>query len=231
MSQPGKCLARLTSWETTNSAIGTSFKRASIVKLCKNIPEKDDVLCQECSERPIETKYQTRMFHGLLTDPPCYSSHIYGSLWYWQQVASYGDPNDKEWLSKAQAAQARVEEFCSPLKAWKVQRPSAIELIEMMRKKKEQNKTIAAASVKARVEHKGTLLEKFAPIKVLYEESDKAPQKLPTDTCRLSKSVIGDINVWISEVGHVFDCDTTGSAGELLGMMVSGKFVELATNV
>jgi len=235
MANLGHCLARLTSWERTNCAIGTSNKRASIVKICRNIPEKGYSICQDCSGRPIGGKYQTRMLHGRLTEEPCEASHIYGSSWYWQQVATYGETDDKEWLVKAQKAQAEAEKFCEStdakgsLKAWKVQRPSALELEEMSRKKKEENKAVAAASAKARADKKGTLLEKFAPIKVTYEESSKTPEKLATDTCSLWKDVIGGINVWISEAGHVFDCDTTGEAGELLGTMVDDKFVEVSS--
>jgi uncharacterized protein YlaI len=229
-----KCLARLTSWGKYTCTIGESYKHASIVKICRNIPEKGKNLCQECEERPIEGKYQSRICHGLLTDPPCDASHIYGSEWYWQQVAMYGDPEDKDWILKAQKAQTEAEEFCVPLKAWKVQRPSAIELKEIQMKKKEQNKAVAAASAKTRLEKKGTLLEKFAPIRVMYEESSKVPEKMPTDTCRLWKDVIGGVDVWVSEAGHVFDCDTTGQASELLGRMVKNaegveEFVEITS--
>ena len=242
MTTKPKCLARLTSWERTNSTIGTSKKRASIIKLCKNIPEKGEVICQECSERPIDGKYQTRMIHGLLTDPPCESSHIYGSVWYWQQVAMYGEPDDKEWLVSAQKAQKGGEGFCFPVGGWKVQSPSETELEGMYKSKKEKNKAVAVsrvaasaaaesakakANAKAILDTKGTILEKFAQIKVIYEESEKSPEKLPTDTCGIWKDVIDGMDVWRSGAGHIFDHDTTGEAGEFIGRIVDDKLIRV----
>ena len=100
---PTKCLARLTRWEKTNEAIGTSNARASIAYICKN-SVKEGVICEGCQERPIEGKYQTRMFHGLVTEPIANPSHIYGSKWYWEKVAKSGDPV-KEWLHLAKESQ------------------------------------------------------------------------------------------------------------------------------
>lgn len=218
------CLARLTSWETTNSPIGDSNKRTSSVKLCKNTPEKGQVLCQDCLMRPEGGKYQTRMIHGTLMEPPPPDSHIYGSAWYWQRVAKHGDPSS-EWLEAAQKAQAAAEELCkrNGYSAWQVQRPSAWGLEEM------KKKTVAKAKepLSQVQEKKGTLLETFAPIKVVYEESEKAPEKLPTDTCKIWRDTFGEITVWISENGLVFDEDTTGQPGELIGHCVKGEFIAL----
>lgn len=72
---------------------------------------------------------------------------------------------------------------------------------------------------------RGTLLEKFAPIKVMYRESAEPPEKLETDSCKIWKSKIGNIEVWITEFGLVFDADTTGSVGELLGHMHHGTLI------
>ena len=96
-------------------------------------------------------------------------------------------------------------------------------------KKKATAKAKEAANVRlSKVsEKKGTLLEKFAPIKVIYEESEKTPEKLPTDTCKIWREVVGDMNVWITENGLVFDEDTTGNPGELIGRRVEGEFVGL----
>ena len=83
----------------------------------------------------------------------------------------------------------------------------------------------AAASLAAAPKSiKGTLFEKFAPIKVVYEESDKAPEKMATDTSVIKKEILNDSPVWISENGLVFDCDTTGEPGLLIGWMTDGKF-------
>lgn len=220
------CLARLTSWETTNSPIGDSNKRASIVKLCKNTPQKDQILCDECLQRPEGGKYQTRMIHGTLIEPPCRDSHLYGSQWYWERVAKHGDP-PSEWIKRAQDAQGAAEELCkrAGYSPWQVQRPSAWALEEMKKKATTKAKEAAVARISSVTEKKGTLLEKFAPIKVIYEESEKAPEKLPTDTCKIWRDTIGDMNVWITESGLVFDEDTTGHAGELIGRRVGGEFI------
>lgn len=216
------CLARLTSWETTNSPIGDSNKRASIVKLCKNTPQKGQLLCDECLQRPECGKYQTRMIHGTLMEPPCNDSHLYGSQWYWERVAKHGDPNNTDWIERANAAQVKAEEVCKKegYKPWKVQRPSAWSLEEM--KKKATIKAKEVAQVR-----KGTLLEKFAPIKVIYEESEKAPEKIPTDICKIWKDTINEKNVWISEHDLVFDEDTTGQPGEFIGHLVKGVIIGL----
>lgn len=208
-----KCLARLTSWETTNSPIGESNKRSSSIKLCKNTPQKG-ILCEECSNRPTSGKYQTRMLHGLLTEPPPSDSHVYGSTWYWQRVSKYGDPIDTSWISSAKEAQRLGEERCAlaGCSGWKIKRPDTIELEKMKHKK-------VSYTLK---ESKGTLLESFAPVKVMYEESDKVPEKLPTDTVRITKKCVGDIYMWITESGMVFDCDSLGEPGEYMGRMVDG---------
>jgi hypothetical protein len=226
------CLARLTSWEKTNSPIGDSNKRASILKLCKNTPEKGSSLCQECSGRPESGKYQTRMIHGLLTEPPCDDSHMYGSTWYWERVAKHGDPLDTVWLAGAKEAQAAGEEICLRLglRPWMVQSPSNRSLEEMRQKKKEKDVAAAAARLTV-VEKKGTLLEKFAPIKVIYEESAEPPEKLETDSCKIWKDSLGEIEVWITEFGLVFDTDTTGGIGELMGYMKEGELIGVGEEV
>jgi hypothetical protein len=222
------CLARLTSWETTNAPIGDSNKRASIVKLCKNTPQKGQILCDECLQRPEGGKYQTRMIHGTLMEPPCADSHLYGSMWYWERVAKHGDPAP-EWLERAAAAQEAAEELCKKegYTAWRVQRPSAWSLEEMKKKASAKAKEAAAVRLSQVTEKKGTLLEKFAPIKVIYEESEKAPEKLPTDTCNIWRDTVGEMAVWITESGLVFDEDTTGQPGELIGRRVRGEFIGL----
>ena len=210
-----KCLARLTSWETTNSPIGESNKRASIIKLCKNTPQKG-ILCEECLNRPTGGKYQTRMLHGVLTEAPPEDSHVYGSNWYWQRVSKHGDPFDKTWISSAKESQRQGEELCASVgrSGWKIKQPDAIELEEMKQKK-------VSPVPKERV----TLLDSFAPVKVKYEESAKLPETLPTDRVSISKKCIGSIDMWITESGMVFDCDSLGEPGEYMGRMVNGSLV------
>jgi hypothetical protein len=236
MASP-KCLARLTSWETTNSPIGTSTMRTSIVKLCKNIPRNGQLLCDDCSERPTDGKYQTKIRHGLLTEEPCAASHIYGSSWYWGRVAKYGDPSDEHWIETAKRCQQAAEAFCLSAghQPWRVQRPSESGLEEMRTKKAKEDKVVAAKRVEQKLEkekekQKQQNLTKFiVPIKVIYEESAKQPERLPTDTCEIWEEVVNDVAIWVAENGMVFEkCETTGEPGEFLGRRVNGEFIPLA---
>jgi hypothetical protein len=167
----------------------------------------------------LDGKYQDRILHGLLTEPIPEISRIYGGPWYWDQVNKHfgeGEPN-KEWLAAALESQRLAEEFCGP-GAWKVQRPIARDL--QMRRVSKQ----AKVKVPPRVT---TVLANFSPIKVIYQEDSADPVKLPTDSMKIRKETFGDINVWITENGLVFDCDTTGEASELIARYVDGEFVEL----
>jgi len=111
-----------------------------------------------------------------------------------------------------------------------VQSPSNRSLEEMRQKKKEKDLAAAAARLTV-VEKKGTLLEKFAPIKVIYEESVEPPEKLETDSCKIWKDSLGEIEVWITEFGLVFDTDTTGGIGELMGYMKEGELIGVGEEV
>jgi hypothetical protein len=226
-----RCLARLTNWEKSYGQLGPCA-RASMVRICKKKPVDGEVLCEECKRRPEGGKYQTRMFHGLLTDPPCADSAVYGSDYYWMRLEKLGPRAavPPEWLEAAEAAQAEAEEWCRGAghEPWKVQRPADKDLEEMKRAKK----TAKAAAPNAgpagpAAQVKGTLLKAFAPIKVLYEESDKAPEKLPVDSMPIKRVELDAGPVWQTENGLVFDCDTTGEPGELLGRMVDGVLEEV----
>ena len=202
------CLARLTSWtDKTVTQLGPG-SRASIVKLCKNVPSSG-ILCEECIHRPVDGKYQVQIRHGLLTEPPLAESRIYGSPWYWMRMDKLGDSAiiDPKWLITALKAQATAEKFCKDAgyPPWRVQRPSALDLEEMKLKKKE--KSVQSQS----------LLEKFPIIKVIYEESEKPIEKMETDTVSIKKGIRDGKPVWISESGLIFDCDNTGSIGEFIG--------------
>ena len=216
-SPPTVCLARLTSWETSNSPIGSSNKRGSIVKLCKNVPRDGELLCDECAERPLEGKYQTRMLHGLLTDPPPDGSHIYGSLWYWDQVQRYGEPFDRAWLFSAHKAQIAAEAIChrAGYEPWRVQRPSEKEIEEMKERKKAGRAAGLVSSGTAATPQKpqGTLLKHIPIVDTFYEESAKEPEKMPTDSMKIVKK--GD--VWVAENGMIFSCGSTGEPAKLIG--------------
>jgi hypothetical protein len=221
------CLARLTDWEKTRILVGPSH--VSFARLCKNPVRNDESLCEECSMRGLQgcIYTQSRMIHGLLTQEPPKDSLIYGSKGFWKLVKEYGMPGlaeaeaeeeaEDSWLAAAIAAQEEGERRCFArgLDPWLVQRPA--HMSEEMVKKVVPK--VAAPGAK------GTILAVFPQIRTMYEESDKPPEKLETDTCKIHKEVFGDIPVWISESGHVFDCDTTGEPGEFMGMMVDGELV------
>jgi hypothetical protein len=204
-----------------------------MVRVCKGKPEDGEILCEECKRRPMGGKYQSRMFHGLLTEPPCADSGVYGSDQYWLRLDRLGERAavPPEWLESAEAAQAAAEQWCAETgrDPWKVQRPSSKELEDMKRAKK-VSAAVAPASTQSGSTGKkpvaGTLLASFVPIKVQYEESEKAPVKLPTDTMKIWKVELDAGPVWQTESGLVFDCDTTGEPGELLGRMGSNGVLE-----
>jgi hypothetical protein len=155
------------------------------------------------------------MLHGTLMEAPCEESKIYGSPWYLEQVAKYGPPYDRVWLEAAAAAQLEAEARCGHLPSWKVQRTETSDIQEMPPKKKEV--PVAA----------GSLLKIFTPIRVMYQESDADPEKLATDSCKLTRTVLEGADVFTSAAGHVFSIGADGEPGELLGRMVDGGFVKL----
>ena len=226
-----KCLARLTKWNKTTSCLANCMTAARVV-LCKNVPkDPESALCDVCLARPLDGKYQDRILHGLLTEPIPEISRIYGGPWYWDQIEKHfpdGEPDDKQWLAAAVEAQRVAEEFCGP-GAWKVQRPNArvIQMRKSMASAKRANaKVKAKILVKEKEKVIGTVLANFSPIKVIYEESIAEPVKLPTDSMKIRKESYGDITVWITEDGMVFDCDTTGEPGELIARYVDGDFTD-----
>lgn len=237
-----RCLARLTSWSKTAERLAKCMTASRIV-LCKNTPERDSPICEYCKGRPVDGKYQTRMIHGLLTEPIPDVSRLYGGPWYWMQVDKHGEPTNKEWLEAAMASQAAAEEVvvAAGAKPWKVQRPSVKEM-EMRKRKAEgaKAKAFAAKASGAGAEAKaavaspapakkaGTLLNIFYKVEKKYEEAAPDPVMMETDSYRIRKQKVGDIEVWISENGMVFDCEEgTGKIGEWIGRYANDEFVEI----
>ena len=252
-----RCLARLTSWGKTSERLAKCMTASRIV-LCKNTPEGDSPICEYCKGRPVDGKYQTRMIHGLLTEPISEASRLYGSPWYWMQVDKHGEPTNKEWLAAAMASQAAAEEVvvAAGAKPWKVQRMGVKE-IEMRKRKAEGAKAKAfaargagaagaagtaaeakgagaagtAAEAKgaapAVAKKPGTLLNIFYKVEKKYEEAAPDPVMMETDAYRIRKQKVGDIEVWISENGMVFDCEDGGKIGEWIGRYVDDEFVEI----
>jgi hypothetical protein len=225
-----RCLARLTHWDSSWSQIGPGT-RASYVKICKIKPVEGMLLCKHCLQRPLEGKTQSSMLHGLLTEPIPYASALYGGPRYWERVGAYDLKPDPVWLAKAKAAQKEAEEWCRPFGTpWKVQRFEAKE-IEDMKKASSKAKVSTSKSEKPKEKEAAkpaaTLLQTFAPIKVMYEESNKPIAKVQTDTMAMWKEDTEMGPVWVTETGLVFDCASNGEAGQLIAKYVKGEIVGL----
>jgi hypothetical protein len=143
-----QCLARLTNWDKTAERLAPCMTACRVV-LCKNTREGDSPICEHCKSRPVDGKYQTRMIHGLLTEPIPEASRLYGGPWYWMQVEKHGEPGNKEWLAAAMASQEAAEQAVDAAgvkgwTAWKVQRMGVKEM-EMRKRKAEGAKAKAFA--------------------------------------------------------------------------------------
>jgi hypothetical protein len=73
----------------------------------------------------------------------------------------------------------------------------------------------------------GTLLNIFYKVDKKYEEAAPDPVMMETDSYRIRKQKVGEIEVWISENGMVFDCEDGGKIGEWIGRYVNEEFVEI----
>jgi hypothetical protein len=194
------------------------------------------------------------MIHGLLTEPIPEASRLYGGPWYWMQVDKHGEPGNKEWLAAAIASQEAAEAAVDAAgvtrwTAWKVQRMGVKE-VEMRKRKAEGAKAKAFAAkagavaasasagaaappaaatkaVPAVAKKAGTLLNIFYKVDKKYQEAAADPVMMETDSYRIRKQKVGDIEVWISENGMVFDCEDGGKIGEWIGRYVNEEFVEI----
>lgn len=210
------CLARLTNWDKTSFRIDSCFT-VSYVVLCKN-KVSDGPLCAECLTRPTESKYQTRMIHGLVTDPIPLTSSIYGGPNYWTKMKKFEDAGKvlsaeaKAWITTAAAAQESAE----AIGGCKVQRISdrAIEMVKAAKARAAAVKAKAAAKAAANVVQKERSI--FTPVDVRFSESDKPPTKLDTDSMAIKLEVIDGISMWVAENGMRFE-DVKGEIGELIG--------------
>jgi len=247
-----QCLARLTNWDKTAERLAPCMTACRVV-LCKNTREGDSPICEHCKSRPVDGKYQTRMIHGLLTEPIPEASRLYGGPWYWMQVEKHGEPGNKEWLAAAMASQEAAEQAVDAAgvkgwTAWKVQRMGVKEM-EMRKRKAEGAKAKAfagragaaagagaaaaavatkpAPAVAKKPGKSGTLLNIFYKVDKKYEEAAPDPVMMETDAYRIRKQKVGDIEVWISENGMVFDCEDGGKIGEWIGRYVNEEFVEI----
>lgn len=219
-----RCLARITNWEKTNFLIAPRT-RVSCVSICRNTPEEGLDLCKKCLSRNVGGKNQTPMIHGLLYEPIPDYSRVYGSPWYYDKVREHGEP-DPSILKDAIAAMKAAEEWALEAKGairskGSAQTQSAAINKEEMPVKKITKQRVVKEKQKVPVVQKMPLL-----IKVIYEESSKPPQRLPTDSYTAELKDISGTKVWIV-AGRVFDSTASGEIGELIGKYVDGQFVDL----
>lgn len=194
MEQP--CLARLTDFWNTRTRIGNSKSFASIPYLCPNEAVKGEDLCESCSARPTESrykdgKYHGRNIHGLVTEDIPEDSHIYGSKWYEEMVEKFGHPDDI-WLEQAVEADELVKDFARKI---------------LVMKGRSKNKLPEVVPEAAKITNK------FQPITQVYQESEKQPEKLPTDSMKAKKEEIKGELCWVTEMGHVFGIEKDGGLG------------------
>ena len=221
------CLGRLTNWDKTSFRIDACFTVSQAYQCGR---KADGDLCEKCLERPMEGKYQTRILHGLVTEPIPVVSQVYGSPVYWQKMKKFEEAGKvlsleaKAWIEAAEAAQVATEKEGG----WKVQRPSAKEVEKEMRKaaaSKAKVKALASTGVKPKTKQTQSIKEIFKPVEVRFKEVDTLPVKMETDSIDLCKMVIGEMTVFIVDE-LVFDADG-GKVGEHIGYYRNEEFFQL----
>ena len=221
MTAEGKCLGRLTNWDKTSFRIDSCFTVSQVYQCGR---KADGDLCEKCLERPREGKYQTRILHGLVTEPIPLVSQVYGSPVYWQKMKKFEEAGKvlsseaKAWIEDAATAQANTEK-----EGWKVQRPSAKEIEKEMRKAKASK---AKAPTDAKPKMTQNIKEIFKPVQVRFKEVVKPPVKMETDSIDVCKMVIGEMSVFVVDE-LVFDTDSKGEIGDHIGYYRGEEFFEL----
>ncbi len=222
------CMARRTHWVNTRFRIDNGFTVSHVV-LCQGEASGD--LCQRCANRRRDnTRDQSAMLHGLLTEPIPENSFIYGGPVFWAKMKKFEDAGKvlsedaRAWLTLASAAQDAAE----AIGGCKVQRLPAIHTQTMtkgqLRAKVARTKVSATATATA----KATATEKvkasdntlslknvFAPVEVRFTESETPPVTMETDSMNIRLEVVSGKNVWVAENGMMFE-DVKGEPGELL---------------
>ena len=221
-------MARRTHWVNTRFRIDNGFTASQIV-LCKG--ETSGTLCQRCANRRRDnTRDQSAMLHGLLTEPIPENSFIYGGPVFWAKMKKFEDAGKvlsaeaRAWIAAASAAQDAAE----AIGGCKVQRVLVNDTQKMTKaqarakdareKAKESKDSKEGKESKDSKEAKlSTLSLKtvFAPVEVRFIESENPPVKMETDSMDIHLEVIDGKNVWVAENGMRFE-DVKGEPGELL---------------
>ena len=226
------CMARRTHWVNTRFRIDNGFTVSHVV-LCQGEASGD--LCQRCANRRRDnTRDQSAMLHGLLTEPIPENSFIYGGPVFWAKMKKFEDAGKvlsaeaRAWLTMASAAQDAAE----AIGGCKVQRLDVNDTQTMtkgqLRAKAARAKVTATATATATAKPAGTSAVKakasdntvslknvFAPVEVRFTESETPPVTMETDSMNIRLEVVNGKSVWVAENGMMFE-DIKGEPGELL---------------
>ena len=219
-----------------------SRRFATVLKLCPNQTEDDELLCERCQRRERGGKAQSIALHNLLTEPIPEWSHIYGGPWYDIWTKKHEREPSLAWKMAAEAAQKEGEQRCRDrgVKGWCFEEKEDVKEVKEKEVKKKDSKTFqeeekeeedemvkrmkkaeeaAAAAYKAAQGTK-SILTSFPTIKHFYQESEKEVKMLPTDSIRITKQHVDGKEVWVTEDGHMFEVDTDGEPGDFMGMKI-----------
>ena len=234
------CMARRTHWVNTRFRIDNGFTVSHIV-LCDKEASGD--LCKKCANRRRDnTRDQSAMLHGLLTEPIPENSFIYGGPVFWAKMKKFEDAGKvlsedaRAWLAMASAAQDAAEAI-GGCKVQRVLVNDTQRMVKVKGKVKDKEKDKEKVKEKDKEKAKGKVMKEktnvskdekvkvsentlslksvFAPVEVRFTESEKAPVKMETDSINIRLEVIDGKNVWVAENGMMFE-DVKGEPGEPL---------------
>jgi hypothetical protein len=118
------CIARITE-ETYAQKFGNGRNKFYIEFRCHGACIRGLDVCARCAEKSADCKIQTsrRFAHGNVNEPISPESHLFGSLWYEENVRKYGAPNE-EVLQFALEHQRKARNGFPPLPAVTAPSPS-----------------------------------------------------------------------------------------------------------
>lgn len=152
------CMARRTHWVNTRFRIDNGFTVSHIV-LCDKEASGD--LCKKCANRRRDnTRDQSAMLHGLLTEPIPENSFIYGGPVFWAKMKKFEDAGKvlsedaRAWLAMASAAQDAAEAI-GGCKVQRVLVNDTQRMVKVKEKAKEKDKDKDKEKKERRPERRG----------------------------------------------------------------------------
>lgn len=120
------CIARITE-ETYAQKFGNGRNKFYIEFRCHGACIRGLDVCARCAEKSADCKIQTsrRFAHGNVNEPISPESHLFGSLWYEENVRKYGAPNE-EVLQFALEHQRKARNGFPPLPAVTAPAPAPV---------------------------------------------------------------------------------------------------------